>query len=313
MSQLNSEIGGSVLETVSGQLGESIDALNRTFDAKFEIEVGEVQSASRAEISAAMAGEGLALSMKFQEEGFLFLVVQLDQFIPHWCQAPDATGESKLATLSQELGMTMVPGDFMPEDYVARYVASLSEAISATQLADSATGLSMKLTANGLTTRAILLWPVTDAMNLKAASPVAQIDSEAAVPESVTRDTSSVQAKPASSASQAGGSNVAADLPVEKNLHHLPRFTRSLLRIEIPMSVKIVSAKRPISKLLEIGPGSILQFEKNCEAPLILEANNEPIAEGTAIRIGDRFGLQISEILMPKERFWTVQPPGDTG
>ena len=65
---------------------------------------------------------------------------------------------------------------------------------------------------------------------------------------------------------------------------------------------------KPIEKLLEIGPGSILQFEKNCEEPLVLEANNEPIAEGNAVRAGDRFGLQITNILMPRERFWSVQP-----
>lgn len=93
---------------------------------------------------------------------------------------------------------------------------------------------------------------------------------------------------------------------------HLPEFTRSLLKVPVTVNVTIAATKRPISQLLDIGPGSILQFDKHFEMPLVLEANGEPIADGIAVRAGENFGLQITDMKMPPERFWSVQPPSQT-
>ncbi len=93
------------------------------------------------------------------------------------------------------------------------------------------------------------------------------------------------------------------------DLHQLPEFTRSLLKVSVTVSVSIANSRRPITQLLDIGPGSILQFDKHFETPLVLEANGEPIAHGIAVRVGENFGFQTTEILLPPERFWSVQPP----
>jgi len=98
----------------------------------------------------------------------------------------------------------------------------------------------------------------------------------------------------------------------EEQLASLPEFTRSLLKIQIDVSVTIAKAKRSVAQLLEIGPGSILQFDKHYELPLVMEANHEPIAEGTAVRAGENFGLHVTRVLMPPERFWTVQARPET-
>jgi flagellar motor switch protein FliN/FliY len=94
----------------------------------------------------------------------------------------------------------------------------------------------------------------------------------------------------------------------EGSWDQLPEFTRSLLKVPVTLSVTIAATRRPISQLLEIGPGSILQFDRNFEMPLELQVNGEPIADGIAVRAGDNFGLQITEMKMPPERFWSVQP-----
>ncbi|MDP1563991.1 MAG: FliM/FliN family flagellar motor switch protein [Pirellulaceae bacterium] len=106
------------------------------------------------------------------------------------------------------------------------------------------------------------------------------------------------------------GSHSAADSVHDGNSwDHLPEFTRSLLKVPVTLNVTIAATMRPISLLLDIGPGAILQFEQHFETPLVLEANGEPIAEGIAVRAGENFGLQITEMKMPPERFWSVQPP----
>lgn len=94
-----------------------------------------------------------------------------------------------------------------------------------------------------------------------------------------------------------------------KSWDQLPEYTRSLLKVPVTLSVTIAATMRPISQLLEIGPGAILQFEQHFETPLVLEANREPIADGIAVRAGESYGLQITEMKMPPERFWSVQPP----
>jgi flagellar motor switch protein FliN/FliY len=95
-------------------------------------------------------------------------------------------------------------------------------------------------------------------------------------------------------------------------LGQLPEFTRSLLKVNVQVSVTIAECPRPVSQILDIGPGSIMQFDKHFEEPLILEANGERLAHGIAVRAGEFFGFQVTEMLMPPERFWTVQPPEKT-
>lgn len=99
------------------------------------------------------------------------------------------------------------------------------------------------------------------------------------------------------------------DASSDSQTDQLPEFTRSLLKVPVIVSVTIAATKRPISQVLEIGPGSILQFERHYETPLQLEANGEPIADGIAVRAGEQFGIQITEMRLPPERFWSVQPP----
>ena len=83
----------------------------------------------------------------------------------------------------------------------------------------------------------------------------------------------------------------------------LPPYTRSLLRIKVPVVVTLAEKRQPLSQVIELGPGSIIQFEKSCEEMLDLEVGNRAVACGEAVKVGDKFGLRIISILMPKERF----------
>lgn len=293
---LDAKIQDVVVKTISDQMEEALEGFTRAFGFPCEMEFQEVKTDNLASAKEDWDNEGLALVMTFGSEGFLFVIHQKDELLPEWCKNPDASGESRMATLSQELGMTLIPEDYMPEDFIASYVPSVAKACDSVGLPENFSRVSLSFSGDGIQTSAFLAWPLTKPKDLKkSAKP-------AAAPETPAATQPSVDPTPA-----------AVTLDVESSLDRLPSFTRSLLQIQIPMSVRVVSTMKPIGKLLEIGPGSILQFEKNCEDPLILEANNEPIAEGTAVRAGDKFGLQITQILMPRERFWTVQPGKNAG
>ena len=46
--------------------------------------------------------------------------------------------------------------------------------------------------------------------------------------------------------------------------------------------------------IIEWIPGSIVELEKDAEEELELMINNVPIAQGTAVKVGENFGIRIS-------------------
>lgn len=89
----------------------------------------------------------------------------------------------------------------------------------------------------------------------------------------------------------------------------LPPYARSLLKIKIPVIVTLAETKQPIGKILELVPGAIIQFNKSCDEMLTLEAGGQHVALGEAVKVGDKFGLRITSIKMPDERFTSVRSP----
>lgn len=94
---------------------------------------------------------------------------------------------------------------------------------------------------------------------------------------------------------------------LEEGLEQLPPYAKSLLKVTVPMSVTLASTKRPVSSIVSLGPGAIIQFKKSCDEMLSLEVAGLPIAEGEAVKVGDKFGLWITEIKLPDERFRRLQ------
>jgi flagellar motor switch protein FliN len=90
-----------------------------------------------------------------------------------------------------------------------------------------------------------------------------------------------------------------------------PPYTRSLLRVRVPVVVTLAEKKQTLGRILEMGPGQIIQFDKSCEETLDLEASNCKIASGEAVKVGDKFGLRITSIVPPDERFVTVKRTGN--
>ena len=87
----------------------------------------------------------------------------------------------------------------------------------------------------------------------------------------------------------------------------LPPYTKSLLRIKVPVVVTLAQKRQTLDRVIELSPGSIIQFDKSCEEMLELEVGNHALAAGEAVKVGDKFGLRITSILMPGERFNSMQ------
>jgi flagellar motor switch protein FliN/FliY len=89
----------------------------------------------------------------------------------------------------------------------------------------------------------------------------------------------------------------------------LPAYSRSLLRIEVPVRVVLASRKESLKDVVEMAAGTIIQFDKSCDELLKLHVGDQPVAEGEAVKIGDKFGLRVMTMLLPEEHFLKVQRP----
>ncbi len=86
----------------------------------------------------------------------------------------------------------------------------------------------------------------------------------------------------------------------------LPGYARSLLKVPVPVSVTLATNKQRMNEITKLGPGSIIKFHKSCDELVELIAGNRSIADGEVVKVGDKFGLRIHQMLMPNEHFCPV-------
>jgi len=84
----------------------------------------------------------------------------------------------------------------------------------------------------------------------------------------------------------------------------LPEMTdeiRRICRLQVPVIVKLAEKQLALGEIVDLSMGSIVEFSKNADMPLELLVNNKVIARGTAVKVGEKFGLRIDEILPVEE------------
>ncbi len=77
--------------------------------------------------------------------------------------------------------------------------------------------------------------------------------------------------------------------------HEVPLngYQQSVLEVRATVAVTLAHKSVPLSAVLELVPGAMIQFDKNCDEPLVLEVGGHPIATGEAVKVEDKFGLRI--------------------
>ena len=69
-----------------------------------------------------------------------------------------------------------------------------------------------------------------------------------------------------------------------------------ILRLSVPVIVKLAERKLSLSEVLRLGAGAIIEFSKSSEEPLELLINNKMIGVGETVKVGENFGLRITQI-----------------
>ncbi len=70
-----------------------------------------------------------------------------------------------------------------------------------------------------------------------------------------------------------------------------------LLDMGVPISVVLGHTQIPIRRLLQLGPGSVVELDKAIEAPADLYLKDSKFAEADVVVVEDRFAVRIKKIL----------------
>lgn len=75
-----------------------------------------------------------------------------------------------------------------------------------------------------------------------------------------------------------------------------------ILDVKVRVSVELGRRRMPIAEVLELGPGSLIEFPKPADEPLDIFVNEQLVARGEAVVMGERYGVRVTQVVSPHER-----------
>jgi flagellar motor switch protein FliN len=295
MSDLSPQLIDDVVAACEAHREEAAAALSSALGRQISLgEIPERAIYSPAAPPEELKGSGLALQLRIGQGGMIALVPDSGGLVPAWAKEPSTKEVTKLNSLARELGRLLVPEGLVVDESSATWLPSLSDGLGRTGLEEGAAIVKLALASEGAYSPLYLIWPATS------------LD-----------DVAAIDAKPAASASRGDSKEKGHERPHagyassgrRSQYGDLPPYARHLLKIEVPVMVNLVSKKQTIQEIMELGPGAIVNFEKSCDDPLELMVGNRRVALGSAVKVGDKFGIEITEVCLPDESFVPVAIP----
>jgi len=293
MAELTLDIVAEVVQSCKAGAERAAAAFGQALGAEGQLLVGEPGTLDMQALPKELDGPGLAILFTVGDSGALVLVPESSGLLPSWYADPDPDDQGKLVGLARELGAALLPETHTPESLKALGVPNLSEVLTRGEVISGSAMVPLEL-ERGDGTRATvrLIWPI--------ANPGAVIEEGGDEPKRKAQPEPAPEKEP-------GGERGQHPEPSQPAARKLPQYTRSLLRIQLPVVVTLARKTQPLGRILELAPGSIIQFDKSCEEMLDLEVGGLSVATGEAVKVGDKFGLRVNSMILPEERFRRVQ------
>ena len=70
-----------------------------------------------------------------------------------------------------------------------------------------------------------------------------------------------------------------------------------LLGMQVPVTVAIGQKEIPVRRLLQLGPGSVLELDKTIGSPVDLYLRDTKFANGEVVVVQDRFAVKIKQVI----------------
>lgn len=284
-----SELTGDAIRKLCGENAEAIaESLNGCFNSTHAVSVGEAVAWSADALSEAFNGPGLISTLRVGGQAMLALVPETLP-IPGWWRTPDKSQASRLQTLPMEWAFNLLPPDYETDSTSTFAVENIGQAVAATSPTDGAQILPLILgedAAADVSPRILLVWPVAEPMTLH------EFDLFSA-PAAPTAETGG-SAEPAEAAATAAPVAEPKRIRPEELANDIR--LRRLLKVPVSVTVRIAEKKVNLQNVLMLTPGALLTFNKSCESLLDLYVNNCHYGQGEAVKIGEKFGLKLTDV-----------------
>ncbi len=318
MAELGPEFAAALQAACEAGAAAASAALSDSFGGRFKWSVGAC-CAYEGTVPSEVVGPGLGILLNLPAGSALLFIPESVGWIPAWYAAPDTSGAAKLSVLAQQLGRAILPDTADKVDFPPQRVERLDVTLVQGKIAAQAEVLPLHITCEEKAAVAWLVWPLTDPANAfgapdesesRAAMQSLEPSAEPPAEPPAVLPTTAKGTRPENTVPPTGQSTLQQLLRyqgLEDGLRLLPNYARSLLKVQVPVIVTLAEVKQPVAKILEICPGTIIQFDKSCDEMLTLEVGGCNVALGEAVKIGDKFGLRVTGIALPIERFTTVR------
>ncbi|MEM9066219.1 MAG: FliM/FliN family flagellar motor C-terminal domain-containing protein [Planctomycetota bacterium] len=76
----------------------------------------------------------------------------------------------------------------------------------------------------------------------------------------------------------------------------MARDVQTLLGLEVPIVVRLASRSISLREVLGLTAGAIIELPKNADEELDVFVNNVQIGFGSAVKVGENFGIQLTYV-----------------
>lgn len=316
----------SGLQTALGILSEqATTVLSTVLSKEVNVSAAQASPASSDSIKKDYAKDQLNINIQFNKgfQGQFFFVISKkdtaaladlmmmgDGAAEYEEDHKDAIGEllnQVMGAVSTTFGIQFSMECAVTSASVANFDPALSE-IPMDQCLSSAVSFKIK---DILDSKILLLIPndLGKAISEKAASkkePAKPGQEDAAASAGgVTGDLSGASAQlgsfesaPVTSTSSGGVQGGAAATPGNINM---------LLDIQLQVAIELGRTEMSIKRILELGPGSIIELDRMAGEPVDLLVNGKVVAKGEVVVVDENFGIRIISLVSPEERLKSLK------
>jgi flagellar motor switch protein FliN len=80
-----------------------------------------------------------------------------------------------------------------------------------------------------------------------------------------------------------------------------------LLDVELDASVRFGSREMPLAEILDLGPGDVVELDRNVTDPVDLIVGDKIVARGEVVVVNGNFGLRVTEVAAPTRRLESIR------
>jgi len=80
-----------------------------------------------------------------------------------------------------------------------------------------------------------------------------------------------------------------------------------LLDIELDSSVRFGSREMPLAEILDLGPGDVVELDRQVADPVDLVVGDKIVARGEVVVVNGNFGLRVTEVAAPTKRLESIR------